>query len=280
MQVRIDAAAQPLPGDRTALHAQRLMWVTPQRVYYAGLLGAPSVRRLGSITVYAALDGAIRLRLDGGAWQAGELALVQPYEAHEVACDMRHVIVASVEPETVDGAALPPPLCRASGLAAAPELSTRLRDVQALLRATGFGASPSEVDFDCVVFGRPLAPRRLDPRIAAALEALRRNPAAPDSAGDLATSAGLSTSRFLHLFTAQVGTPLRRLRAWKRARSLLQHVRRDVSLVHVALDTGYPDATHFSHSIRQVYGLKPRDIVAGSRRLRLIDTPAVAGDRS
>ena len=40
--------------------------------------------------------------------------------------------------------------------------------------------------------------------------------------------------------------------------------------MHVALDIGYPDSTHFSHSIRQTFGLKPRDIFAGSRKLRII----------
>ena len=53
-------------------------------------------------------------------------------------------------------------------------------------------------------------------------------------------------------------------------RSLLHHVTRDANLLHVALDTGYPDATHFSHSIRQVYGLRPRDLFAGSRRLTVL----------
>ena len=86
---------------------------------------------------------------------------------------------------------------------------------------------------------------------------------------------GLSFSRFLHLFKAEVGTPFRSLRTWKRARSLLHHVTRDTNLVHVALDTGYPDSTHFSHSIRQVYGLKPRDLFAGSRQLTVLgDSPA------
>jgi AraC-like DNA-binding protein len=43
----------------------------------------------------------------------------------------------------------------------------------------------------------------------------------------------------------------------------------------VALDAGYPDSTHFSHSIRHVYGLKPRDLFAGSRRLTVLgDSPA------
>ena len=85
-----------------------------------------------------------------------------------------------------------------------------------------------------------------------------------------ADNAHLSFSRFLNLFKQEVGTPFRSFRAWKRARALLHYVTRDASLTHVALDTGYPDSTHFSHSIRQVYGLKPKDIFAGSRRLSVL----------
>lgn len=42
---------------------------------------------------------------------------------------------------------------------------------------------------------------------------------------------------------------------------------RKANLAQLALDAGYPDSTHFSRSIRLAYGLKPRDIFAGSRRL-------------
>ena len=105
--------------------------------------------------------------------------------------------------------------------------------------------------------------------------AMRDDPAQLTTAQDCAARVGLSFSRFLHLFKAEVGTPFRSLRTWKRARSLLHHVTRDTNLVHVALDTGYPDSTHFSHSIRQVYGLKPRDLFAGSRQLIVLgDSPA------
>jgi methylphosphotriester-DNA--protein-cysteine methyltransferase len=65
-----------------------------------------------------------------------------------------------------------------------------------------------------------------------------------------------------------VGAPFRSFRTWKRARNVLHHVvRHDANLLDVALDAGYPDSTHFSHSIRQIYGLKPSDMFAGSRRL-------------
>ena len=123
---------------------------------------------------------------------------------------------------------------------------------------------------DAFIFGQALAPRALDARIAAALQTIRHDPAAPITAMECAAQAGLSFSRFLHLFKQQTDTSFRNLRAWKRARSLLLHVTRDANLVNVALETGYPDSTHFSHTIRQVYGLRPRDIFAGSRRLTVL----------
>jgi AraC-like DNA-binding protein len=58
-------------------------------------------------------------------------------------------------------------------------------------------------------------------------------------------------------------------RAWKRARSFLAYVKLP-NLTDVALTIGYPDSTHFSHSIRNVYGLTPKDIRAGSRRLAIV----------
>ena len=47
----------------------RMMWITPDRVFYLGLLGAPTVRQMGSVLVYVSVAGsAIRIRLDGGEW--------------------------------------------------------------------------------------------------------------------------------------------------------------------------------------------------------------------
>ncbi len=81
------------------------------------------------------------------------------------------------------------------------------------------------------------------------------------------TATCTTASRTLHLFKAEVGMPLRRFRSWRRAHQLLHHATSDASLLETALDTGYPDSTHVSHSIRQAFGLTPRDILAGSRKL-------------
>jgi len=151
----------------------------------------------------------------------------------------------------------------------------RVRATHTWLRTQGRQVDWQTACFDQALFGQPLAPRQIDARIAQVLQGMRDDPAQLTTAQDCAARVGLSFSRFLHLFKAEVGTPFRSLRTWKRARSLQVRSTRDTNLVHVALDTGYPDSTHFSHSIRQVYGLKPRDLFAGSRQLIVLgDSPA------
>jgi AraC-like DNA-binding protein len=97
--------------------------------------------------------------------------------------------------------------------------------------------------------------------------------------GELRRGAGLSPSRFLHLFKEATGISFRSFRAWKRARHLL-HANQDINLAHLAQDIGYPDSTHFSHSIRRFYGLKPRAIFSGSRDLAIYSCARVNADNS
>jgi AraC-like DNA-binding protein len=254
---------------RRCTSAERMMWITPDRVFYAGLLGAPVMHTKGATTVYVALEGLLRARIEGGEWQAGEVVVMQPYVPHEIACEGRHVLEILVEPETVDLVRLPA-LLRAGGAVEATDFAAHVRSMHQRLLSHAGASGLRPVDFDLTFFGHPLACRTVDARIAAVLERLRNDPSTLAAADECAAVAKLSFSRFLHLFKEQVGAPFRSVRTWKRARSLLHHVHSAGNLVYVALDIGYPDSTHFSHSIRQTYGLKPRDIFAGSRKLRII----------
>ena len=283
-QLALDGPAPLPPGD----HRNRVMWLNNDRVFYAGLLGQVSQRSLGGWGVYAAVGAPLRLALCGPAkaadaalsWISTDLAVLPPHTPHRVSCDDRLICSLLIEPETVDEAALPAWMLQRNGVLpvdaeAAAAMVQRVRAAHARLRSQGAATALDTASFDELFFGQRLAPRRLDARIARVLDQIRNDPAQAYTAQQGATAAGLSFSRFLHLFKAEAGMPFRSLRSWKRARSLLHHVTRDAHLVHVALDTGYPDSTHFSHSIRQVYGLKPRDLFAGSRRLTVLgDSPA------
>lgn len=264
-------AAERRPAVALDHVSNRVMWINDERVFYAGLLGAMSSRTMGGWHLYVALGAPIRISVNGAAWQTTELAVVPPYQPHRVDCDERLIGDLVIEPETVDAAALPAFVRQACGAVHNEHAFVRrMREFHAWLCARGRGMPPSSAEADAFLFGQVLAPRVLDARIARVLQTINRDPAAALTAIECAAQAGLSFSRFLHLFKQQTDTSFRNLRAWKRARSLLHHVTRDANLLNVALDTGYPDSTHFSHTIRQVYGLRPRDIFAGSRRLTVV----------
>ena len=127
-------------------------------------------------------------------------------------------------------------------------------------------------EFDQLFFGEALPDRNIDQRIrrsAAQLNDFSDFSGSKMTAADCAASVSLSPSRFLHLFKEQTGVSFRAFRAWKRARHLLHFVNEDINLAHLAQDIGYPDSTHFSHSIRRFYGLQPRAIFSGSRDLAI-----------
>jgi len=258
-------AAPQFPGQ---WDGERFMWLTPDRLIYVGILGAPTVRSMGSITVYMAAQGSTSLRIAGGPWQCGRMAVVQPYVPHQVVSESRLVHALKIEAETTRRDALPATLA-ANGIVDDARFEARVRDVVAGIRAQGAAFDLPAEDFDRSFFGAALPGRPVDPRIRQVIESIKHAPSVMAAAEDCALQAGLSFSRFLHLFRQDVGAPFRSFRTWKRARSLLHYVNRDANLAHVALDTGYPDSTHFSHSIRQIYGMKPKDMFAGSRRLAI-----------
>ncbi len=266
----------PAPSTRRCSSSERVMWITADRVFYAGLLGEPTMHTKGAIVLYVSVEAPLRIRINGGEWQTTDVAVVQPYVPYQIATEGRHVLNILVEPETVDMARLPDVLC-ANGPVEAPEFAARVKQVHAQLAAAGRELDVQPTDFDVMFFGESLPVRQLDARIANVLERIKSDPSAQAAAEACAAEAKLSFSRFLHLFKEEVGAPFRSFRTWKRARSLLHHVNSDSNLVYVALDIGYPDSTHFSHSIRQTYGLKPRDIFAGSRKLRIIHATAPSG---
>ena len=98
----------------------------------------------------------------------------------------------------------------------------------------------------------------LDERILTVLEHLDRNLAEPLTVTDLARVAHLSTSRFAHLFRAQLGTSpsayVERQRI-AQARLLLEHTRRPVA--EIARSVGFDDPLYFSTRFKRVVGAAP-----------------------
>jgi len=245
-----------------------LMLITPERVFYAGLLGRPRARCPGALYVYVALQGGLQLSIADGREGCGELLVVEPNTRHTITSDHRSAICVVIEPESVPDNVLDALVDRLRGSEGA-SFADRIRAAYAALRNMQNRNDISNAEFDVMCFGDMLRPRPLDARVKRAIAEIGKFSGEPVTAASCAAEAGLSSSRFLHLFKEETGISFRSFRAWKRARYLLYFANQDINLAHLAQDIGYPDSTHFSHSIRKFYGLKPRAIFSGSRDLAI-----------
>jgi AraC-like DNA-binding protein len=260
-------------NDRDRRESGRLM---PERVFYAGLLGRPRERSSGGYNIYAAMRGHLKIT-EGKSEMVGEVAVVPPYVPHSVESEYPSIICLVIEPETVEPSAMVSLSDRVSG-ADAPDIAQRIRNAYETLRLQQRRGGFTTHEFDQRFFGESLPDRNIDPRVKRSAAKLNDFSGSKMTAADCAASVNLSPSRFLHLFKEQTGISFRAFRAWKRARHLLHFVNEDINLAHLAQDIGYPDSTHFSHSIRRFYGLQPRAIFSGSRDLAIYRSDAGVSD--
>lgn len=115
------------------------------------------------------------------------------------------------------------------------------------------------------VSGREPAPRKLDPRIAVAVDAI--NGGANLTLATLARQAGLSESRFRQLFKAELGCGLRHYLRWAavwRAVWLWQSGRTWTEVAHAC---GFFDLSHLDRAFNEVFGLNPSTVVDPKRAL-------------
>ena len=254
-----------------------LMLITPERVFYAGLLGRPRERCPGAIHVYVSIKGGLHLTTGDGHERCGEIFALRPNERHTIASEFRSAICLVIEPESVDAGAFDALAERLSG----PEggrVAHRIRAAYDELRDRQHRDGITSAELDVMCFGEKLPARALDPRVARSIAQIDNFSGEPVTAASCAAAAGLSGSRFLHLLKQETGISFRAFRAWKRARHLLHFANQNINLAHLAQDIGYPDSTHFSHSIRRFYGLKPRAIFSGSRDLAIYRSGRVGGE--
>lgn len=245
------------------------MLIGRDRLFYSGLVGnSMKTRRLGAITIYAAAGDHFDIQVGDSGWQSRQLVALAPFTPHRLRSPDGHITNICIESETIEYGQMHTLISTINGSDSNQRLISRIRaarrEITQIRNAGGFSTD----EFDRYFLRARLAARDIDPRIRHVLDILIDDVQNQTiSAGECAAEVGLSTSRFLHLFKENTGIPFRSERMWKRARRFLDHANRNQSLTEVALELGYPDSSHFSHSIRSCFGLQPRSIREGSRQL-------------
>ena len=108
----------------------------------------------------------------------------------------------------------------------------------------------------------PAAQRTIDPRIAAAARRIREDPATTVLSSELAAEAGLSESRFLHLFRDELGTSLRRYRIWVRLVHAGTAIAAGANMTEAAMKSGFASPSHLSDRFKTTFGLSASRLLA------------------
>jgi AraC-like DNA-binding protein len=245
-----------------------LAWPAAMIVWGPGFTS--TLHRHHCVHLLMALHGALRIR--GGAqqrWLECGAVLVRPDAAHEVDARDATVLIAFVEAESPLGAALSARIEQAITLVPAPELA-RWRGA---IGADSAGPVPA-LSRPCVeawvreslLAGR--RPPKIHPRVNRVLRHLRER-LGPDedlSLTALAGVAGLSESRFMHVFTESLGIALRPYILWLRVQRACRELSTGASVTRAAMGAGFSDAAHLSRTFRRMLGTTPREI-AGRRKV-------------
>jgi AraC-like DNA-binding protein len=111
-----------------------------------------------------------------------------------------------------------------------------------------------------------VAGMRFDARLMRVLSQFSRGSLLDASSEELANTLRVSSSRFVHLFSAQLGTGLRQIKQYYRFKVASSAVARGATLTAAAHEAGFADSAHFSRAFSETFGVTPSAVLLGQTR--------------
>ena len=206
-----------------------------------------------------ALHATLRFRdRRRGQWTKCSAVLVRPDAWHEVDARATDVLIGFIDAESELGAAL----AGRTHSQVAPVAPATVAAWRKQLGDPALTAARVEPWVTQTLL-RDRRPPAIDYRVKRVLRVLpsRLAEAEAVSLTAIAASVGLSPSRFMHLFTASVGVPLRPYILWLRLQCGAGELARGQSVADAAYAAGFADAAHFTRTFRRMMGATPRQIL-------------------
>jgi AraC-like DNA-binding protein len=224
---------------------------------FAGPLGHNAPHAHSAAVYLAGLYDTFRLRVSSEPWRTCRTAVIRAGTTYEFDAGNAPLGVFYLEPSCGRAEALAPLMTDSKEVAGALVGEGETANIRAL-----FERRPASDDLrlgadDLLRFSRRRARREIDPRVALSIDGMQRDEYRPTSIATIAAATGLSPSRLQHLFTAEVGVPLRRYRRWQRLRSAIRLAAAGSSLTEAAHAAGFADQAHFSRAFRATFGAPP-----------------------
>jgi AraC-like DNA-binding protein len=246
------------------------LYLWPDGILFIGSDMVNESHRHFTTSVLIGLTDDLRVYIGGSSEPrvTGAVLVAPNTEQHMDARGQRSLIL-QVDPETRHYARIAHHFTGRRIAEPARETVSRIRErVRALEQGSTFDPTAA---WDAVMeeLSDPDAPPRdIDPRIREVLSVLKQTSLEPPTAGELARRVNLSEGRLIHLFTEQMGLPIRRYTLWLRLRDAFLSLAGGLSITDAAHRAGFSDSAHMSRTFRGMFGIPPSFFKEGRGHVR------------
>jgi AraC family transcriptional regulator len=212
-----------------------------------------------AVQIALGLDGPIRLRHEEGEWMESGGGIVVPNAPHSFDGTGSHIAMIFVDPESREGRWL------AHSCRTPVQMVPAERYASHLPALLDFGSRRPSAEEASTLLGAivhslcegPPPLRKMDERIAKALAFMRDRDARGLTLDAVAKEVFLSSGRFAHLFTEEVGLPFRRYLLWRKVNRAIDAFGRGENLSNAAHTAGFADSAHLTRTFHQMFGIPP-----------------------
>jgi AraC-like DNA-binding protein len=218
-----------------------------------------------AIQIAIALNGSVAICGLDGDWQEGQGIIVQPDILHSFNCNGATGAMMFVDPESNEGRWLQAALAEEIIVVPEARLASCISELRTFLERPLDALEIGALIRHCVQALSPGAPptRKLDPRVTAVLNTIRRSDDLRISLESAAKMAFLSPSRFAHLFKNQLGLPFSRYILWRKLTRAMVMIGSEGTIATAAHASDFADAAHLTRTFYQMFGMAPSVLMRG-----------------
>jgi len=260
-------------GDKTPFHGA--LHLCPAGALFIGSDMVNEPHRHFTVSILIGIDREIRFRSGSPGWASAGAVIVAPNVEQQLDARGAAIAILQIDPESDEFVRIAHHFENGKVRVLPGETVTRLRQElgKSDLRSPTLELRARIIDR---LESQGAARRPIDPRIRKVLSIVKADFLSPPLAPELAAAVGLSAGRLIHLFTQEMGLPIRRYVLWLRLRDVMFSLAAGHSLTEAAHRAGFADSPHLSRTFRGMFGFPPSAISEGRGRVRIVFDPDAA----